>query len=477
MGISKEMLKELLYCLAIDPDLTPVKKEAEKVLYELFFADSASVHPSPAPPCQQQSPSNGLAHNNHTEGSQASQAQDHNAGIYGVQYMELTASESNNSAESFLNSLTFEKEDDREIDSFLYIRPPSAALKRQFPRGSKKVPHQNTVEETPKKDGGSLPQTSMDSEIVDCFSVDVTDLTCPHCMRLLFDPIVTSCGHTVCLRCLLCYLDEVPCCPLCREPVADLLESRKFIKTRLTEELLHRYLPDAWSDRTRIHEEELAALPNVTRKVPIFLGTIAFPSIIRPIYVSEFEYHVLIKKCREVGATRFAMCSPLENPGVGACGTLLEIKERRIVADGNPVVDTIGILRFRVLGHRHKNGLNTADLEHLEDKKVEGPEYAELVALNDAVYQQSVSWFAAQDDETKEEIINYFGSMPDKEPEPQSNPCGPAWAWWVLQVLPVEQKTQQLILCMTSLKDRLLALQSALVVCEETRLEELGKIS
>ncbi|XP_075418795.1 LON peptidase N-terminal domain and RING finger protein 2 [Tenrec ecaudatus] len=188
-------------------------------------------------------------------------------------------------------------------------------------------------------------------------------------MRLLFDPIVTSCGHTVCLRCLLCYFDEVPCCPLCREPLADLLENRKFITTRLTEELLRRYLPDALSDRKRIHEEELAALPNVTRNIPIFLETIAFPSIICPIYVSEFQYHVLITKCQEVGATRFAMCSPFENPGVGACGSLLEIKEHRIVPDGNPVVDTIGILRFRVLSYHHKNGLNTADLEHIEDKK------------------------------------------------------------------------------------------------------------
>jgi hypothetical protein len=51
--------------------------------------------------------------------------------------------------------------------------------------------------------------------------------------------------------------------------------------------------------------------------------------------------------------------------------------------------------------------------------QVEGPEYEELTALHDSVYQQSVSWFTSLQDHMKEQILSHFGLMPDREPEPQ----------------------------------------------------------
>lgn len=80
------------------------------------------------------------------------------------------------------------------------------------------------------------------------------------------------------------------------------------------------------------------------------------------------------------------------------------------------------------------------------------------------VYQQSVSWFVSLQDPTKEQILSHFGSMPDREPEPQSNPSGPAWSWWMLAVLPLAQKAQLATLGMISLKERLLAIARILVI-------------
>lgn len=51
--------------------------------------------------------------------------------------------------------------------------------------------------------------------------------------------------------------------------------------------------------------------------------------------------------------------------------------------------------------------------------KVEGPEYEELVRLHDSVYDQAVAWFTSLKDNMKVQILNHFGSMPGKEPEPQ----------------------------------------------------------
>lgn len=49
---------------------------------------------------------------------------------------------------------------------------------------------------------------------------------------------------------------------------------------------------------------------------------------------------------------------------------MLEIKDVRTFPDGSSVVDAVGISRFKVLNHRHRDGYNTADIEYLEDEKV-----------------------------------------------------------------------------------------------------------
>lgn len=63
----------------------------------------------------------------------------------------------------------------------------------------------------------------------------------------------------------------------------------------------------------------------------------------------------------------------------------------------------------------------TSVLFHLPslNNKVEGPEYEELVRLHDSVYDQAVAWFTSLKDNMKAQILNHFGSMPGKEPEPQ----------------------------------------------------------
>lgn len=52
-------------------------------------------------------------------------------------------------------------------------------------------------------------------------------------------------------------------------------------------------------------------------------------------------------------------------------GCLLEIRDVKFFSDGRSVVDTIGRRRFKVIQHRERDGYNTADIEYLEDAKVQ----------------------------------------------------------------------------------------------------------
>uniref|UniRef100_A0A674IGZ0 Lon N-terminal domain-containing protein n=2 Tax=Emydidae TaxID=8476 RepID=A0A674IGZ0_9SAUR len=148
---------------------------------------------------------------------------------------------------------------------------------------------------------------------------------------------------------------------------------------------------------------------------------------------------------------------------------MLEIRDVKFFPDGRSVVDTVGVRRFKVLNHGQRDGYNTANIEYLEDKKAEGAEYEELVRLHDSVYDQAVAWFTSLKDNMKAQILNHFGSMPGKESEPQSNPSGPAWYWWLLAVLPLENRAQLAILAMTSLKDRLIAIRRVLIFVTRKR--------
>uniref|UniRef100_A0A452HHI6 Uncharacterized protein n=1 Tax=Gopherus agassizii TaxID=38772 RepID=A0A452HHI6_9SAUR len=320
-------------------------------------------------------------------------------------------------------------------------------------------------------DGDTVLENSATSALreIPAVLVDASDFECSLCMRLFYEPVTTPCGHTFCLKCLERCLDHNPYCPLCKEKLSEFLASRTYKKTILTEELIVRYLPEELSERKKVYEEEMKELSNLNEDVPIFVCTMAFPTIPCPLHVFEPRYRLMIRRCMETGTKQFGMCLADELKGFADYGCMLEIRDVKFFPDGRSVVDTVGVRRFKVLNHGQRDGYNTANIEYLEDKKVEGAEYEELVHLHDSVYDQAVAWFTSLKDNMKAQILNHFGSMPGKESEPQSNPSGPAWYWWLLAVLPLENRAQLAILAMTSLKDRLIAIRRVLIFVTRKR--------
>ncbi|XP_051008708.1 LON peptidase N-terminal domain and RING finger protein 2 [Acomys russatus] len=461
LGRSKEVLKEFIYCLALNPECNSAKKETQKVICEVFFPASENEHQNPTSSTQSGAKA-------HCDAQMSPQDPLEGAGSHAHAGGPETPSEKsdvlrNASSPVLYFILGLHCEEDKKALEGVVPAAPSSTLKRQLP--SEDECDVNTPEKIPKKDADSSPQRNVSCpEEEPEFVIDVTDFECALCMRLLYEPVTTPCGHTFCLKCLERCLDHAPHCPLCKDKLSELLATRNFNVTVLAEELIFRYLSDELSDRKRIYDEEMSELSNLTRDVPIFVCAMAFPTVPCPLHVFEPRYRLMMRRCMETGTKRFGMCLSAENAGISEYGCMLEIKDVRTFPDGSSVVDAIGISRFRVLSHRHRDGYNTADIEYLEDEKVEGPECEELAALHDSVYQQSVSWFASLQDHMKKQILSHFGSMPDREPEPQSNSSGPAWSWWVLAVLPLERKAQLAILGMASLKERLLAIRRILVI-------------
>ncbi|MGH0129539.1 UNVERIFIED_CONTAM: hypothetical protein FKN15_058501 [Acipenser sinensis] len=247
------------------------------------------------------------------------------------------------------------------------------------------------------------------------------------------------------------------------------LATKMYNKTFVTEEVINRYLSEELAERKTVYEEEMKELSNLNKEVPIFVCTTAFPTISCPLHVFEPRYRLMIRRCMETGTKQFGMCIADERNGFADYGCMLEVRDVMFFPDGRSVVDTIGVARFKVLSHSQRDGYNTANIEYLEDKKMAGEEYAELVRLHNSVYDQAVAWFTSLKDNMKSQILSHFGSMPGKESDPQASPSGPAWCWWLLAVLPLENRAQLTILAMTCLKERLIAIRRVLIFVTRKR--------
>uniref|UniRef100_A0A4W3ILU0 Lon N-terminal domain-containing protein n=1 Tax=Callorhinchus milii TaxID=7868 RepID=A0A4W3ILU0_CALMI len=205
------------------------------------------------------------------------------------------------------------------------------------------------------------------------------------------------------------------------------------------------------------------------QNVPIFICTMAYPTVPCPLHIFEPCYRLMIRRCMETGTKMFGMCLSDPVKGFAEFGCMLEIKNAELFSDGRSVVETVGKQRFKVLQHGQRDGYTTADIEYLADQKVAGDEYAKLLRLHNLVYDQAYTWFNSLKPVLKTRIVSHFGSMPGKDADPQASPNGPAWCWWLLAVLPLENRAQLPFLAMTSLQERLTNIRRVLIFMTHNR--------
>lgn len=471
-----EALQEYFMCVALKPDWTKVKLEAQKVLSELFSSVFENEDlPTPVHPLQGGlatrliKPSALLRSLRPLTQRPGSSSQDSEFGV--------TKSPPVDDSSSRLSAPCPSKSDSGGEDStkslagvLAALPPPPGGLKRKH-CGDGPSAVFNPPSKLPRPDESSGVQTAAvcGGRTVPVELLDSGDMECSLCMRLFYEPVATPCGHTFCLKCLERCLDHNPNCPLCKENLSEYLATRGYNKTLLMEEVLQRYLGDELAERKKIHEEEMKELSNLNQEVPIFVCTMAFPTIPCPLHVFEPRYRLMIRRSMETGTKQFGMCIADELKGFADYGCMLQVRDVKFFPDGRSVVDTIGVSRFKVISHGQRDGYNTAKIEYLEDKKVEAEELMELLKLHDSVYEQANSWFTSLKDNMKSQILSHFGHLPSKDPDPQASPSGPAWCWWLLAVLPLENRAQLTILAMTSLKDRLIAIRRVLIFVTRKR--------
>eukprot|EP00062_Callorhinchus_milii_P001050 gi/632935741/ref/XP_007891132.1/ PREDICTED: LON peptidase N-terminal domain and RING finger protein 3 [Callorhinchus milii] len=479
-GLQKmdEALREYLLCIALDPECKIARVEAQKILCDLFSSIPEYVHerlPDALSPRDRIKGTflNSLSSSSLIERPLKANSEKANCGITQEELKPHLCSNLTKLAPVVndkclcLNNEKTRKSSPPEIT--MNISETANVRKRKtFFVGEDTPGTTESLSKYLKQDAGSQGTYTEEHRVLSEL-VDPIDLECSLCMRLFYEPITTPCGHTFCLKCLERCLDHSPKCPLCKEGLPEHLELRKYNKTVLIEELIAHYLPGELAERKTVYEEEVAELSSLYQNVPIFICTMAYPTVPCPLHIFEPCYRLMIRRCMETGTKMFGMCLSDPVKGFAEFGCMLEIKNAELFSDGRSVVETVGKQRFKVLQHGQRDGYTTADIEYLADQKVAGDEYAKLLRLHNLVYDQAYTWFNSLKPVLKTRIVSHFGSMPGKDADPQASPNGPAWCWWLLAVLPLENRAQLPFLAMTSLQERLTNIRRVLIFMTHNR--------
>jgi len=310
------------------------------------------------------------------------------------------------------------------------------------------------------------PVLQFESEVekVDPSLLTADMLECSLCYRLLHNPVTTPCGHVFCQHCLDRSMDHSLSCPQCRGSLTEMLALRNRSTTVSLQCILKLWFPKLMEERKKLHEQDLAAfsLAGNTAEIPVFVCTVAYPTISCPLHVFEPRYRLMMRQVMESGVRQFGMCIGEEDGKFADYGTMLEICDLKFFDDGRSVVDTVGGRRFRVLDRGMRDGYNTAKIEFLEDSTFEGSDLSELKQVYDAMYSKVSNWINSLPARIAMKIQQQFGNLPQKDIDFQAVRLGPKWVWWVLAILPLEMADQVSILQMNSLKDRLVAIDRAL---------------
>jgi hypothetical protein len=80
---------------------------------------------------------------------------------------------------------------------------------------------------------------------------------CPFCLKLLFEPVSTLCGHTFCLLCLERFIstsDRILQCPICRQDLTYLRSASSHLKAN---SILHNLFRQEYEKEYEIRRNEI----------------------------------------------------------------------------------------------------------------------------------------------------------------------------------------------------------------------------
>ncbi|KAG8631943.1 hypothetical protein KVT40_001083 [Elsinoe batatas] len=200
------------------------------------------------------------------------------------------------------------------------------------------------------------------------------ELDCQVCYNLMLDPVTTSCGHTLCRKCLVRSLDHSLHCPVCRRIVLIPPSLQSHPSNKTLGDLLEGLVPDLVAARREaITSEETRAMGEFD--TPLFVVTLGFPGCPTFLRVFEPRYRLMLRRALEGNRTFGIVMYNQVNTPQGELGrshfmqygTLLRIENAQLMPDGTSIIETRGVSRFKILAAGTLDGYSVGRVERVED--------------------------------------------------------------------------------------------------------------
>ncbi|CAF3259069.1 unnamed protein product [Rotaria socialis] len=317
----------------------------------------------------------------------------------------------------------------------------------------------------------SKPSAACLCTLFDCRYLRARDLECSICVNLLWFPVTTPCGHVFCRECLIRSIDNTQVqCPMCKSSLEEffpMLIQAHVNKTEIISQVIETYFPNELNERQQLFEQENiqgAAIPrspttNVVPtifEIPIFVCVLSLPCCTCPLHVFEPRYRLMMRRTIETQSRTFGMCTyDPQTETFADYGTLLYIRGLVYTRDGRSIVDTIGQRRFRVIDRGVRDEYCTGHVQLIQDDPIEQEDFDDLYQLNRDSYNRVRAWFGQLDAYRRTLITRQLEGYPSCDDLTQNSTDGPAWAWIILNILPIEPDIQYSALMSQSFRSRL----------------------
>ncbi|KAJ6888519.1 hypothetical protein NC652_029559 [Populus alba x Populus x berolinensis] len=222
------------------------------------------------------------------------------------------------------------------------------------------------------------------------------EFDCTLCLKLLFEPITTPCGHSFCRSCLFQSMD-------CGHVTLNNIIQKNF--------------PEEYAERKSEHD----CLTNFgVDLIPLFVMDAVIPCQKFPLHIFEPRYRLMVRRIME-GNHRMGMVVIIDSAS-GSIADLaceVEITECEPLPDGRFYLEVESRRRFRILQSWDQDGYRVAEIEWVLDNSPEGLEQrTKMQELTDSAAEYAQSWLrrakeaARQDRRRLEKLLNVEAMMP-----------------------------------------------------------------
>ncbi|KAJ6765136.1 43KDA POSTSYNAPTIC PROTEIN-RELATED [Salix koriyanagi] len=240
------------------------------------------------------------------------------------------------------------------------------------------------------------------------------EFDCTLCLKLLFEPITTPCGHSFCRSCLFQSMDRGNKCPLCRTVL--FISPRTCSISVTLNNIIQRNFPEEYAER----KSENDRLTNFgVDLIPLFVMDAVIPCQKFPLQIFEPRYRLMVRRIMEGNHRMGMVIIDSASGSIADFACEVEITECEPLPDGRFYIEVESRRRFRILQSWDQDGYRVAEIEWVQDNSPEGLEQrTEMQELTNSAAEYAQLWLrrakeaARQDRRRLEKLLNVEAMMP-----------------------------------------------------------------